>query len=369
MAKKFVLMVVVLAVSLFFFGSGFAGGDMRPGEIELGETLFIETSLSSPPGMGCVDCHDPKVAFADPDRELPVSRGVIHGRFGNRNDMPLTYTSFIPPLHYDKKEEVWVGGLFWDGRVNTLEEQAQGPPLNPVEMAAPDAAYVAGKLRDLPYAREFDKVYGKNALENDQKAYEFFSRAVAAFERTREFNRFDSKYDFFLRGEVELTDQEQRGLVLFVAPNKGNCAACHPHTVSEDGTPPLFTDFTYDNLGVPRNPELPHYTLDKTLNPDGYAWVDRGLGATVNDTTFDGNFRVPTLRNVDLTGPYMHNGYFKTLFQVVSFYNSRDVAPWPEAETGHNMNKEELGNLGLTTNELEDIVAFMKTLTDGYKLR
>ena len=361
------VVVLVFFVGMFWFGSGVAGDDTHSREIELGETLFLETSLSSPPGMGCIDCHDPDAAFADADRELPVSRGIIHGRFGNRNDMPLTYTSFIPPLHYDKEEEVWVGGLFWDGRANTLEIQAQGPPLNPVEMAAPDVAYIAKKLRSLPYADEFEAVYGKDALKDDQQAFNNFSQAVAAFERTDEFNRFDSKYDYYLRGEAELTEQEQRGLVLFVAPEKGNCAACHPHLAGDDGTPPLFTDFTYDNLGVPRNAELPHYTQEKSINPAGYSWIDQGLGATVKDPAFDGNFRVPTLRNIQLTSPYMHNGYFKTLFQVVAFYNSRDVAPWAEPEIGHNMNREELGNLGLSTNEMEDIVAFMNTLTDGYR--
>jgi len=131
--------------------------------------------------------------------------------------------------------------------------------------------------------------------------------------------------------------------------------------------PPLFTDFTYDNLGVPRNPELPFYTLEKELNPDGHSWVDRGLGQTLDDPSQDGKFRVPTLRNVALTSPYMHNGYFKTLFQVVSFYNSRDVGHWSAPEIEKNVNREEMGNLGLSNKEMEDIVAFMETLTDGFK--
>ena len=343
------------------------GDEIREKEAELGEVLFMEESLSSPPGQGCITCHDPERAFADPEHMLPVSRGAVHGRFGNRNDMPISYASFNPPLHYDAEEEVWVGGQFWDGRVNTLEEQAKLPPLNPVEMAAADVSEIARKLRALPYAEDFEEVYGQGALEDDEQAFDYFARAVAAFQRTAEFHPFDSKYDHYLRGEAELTEQEIRGLALFVDEKKGNCAACHPHLPAEDGTPPLFTDFTYDNLGVPRNPALPHYTQDASINPEGYAWVDRGLGATVNDPAFDGNFRVPTLRNIELTPPYMHNGYFQSLFDVVAFYNSRDVAPWPEAEIGHNVNKDELGNLGLTTTEMEDIVAFMLTLTDGYR--
>jgi cytochrome c peroxidase len=138
--------------------------------------------------------------------------------------------------------------------------------------------------------------------------------------------------------------------------------------VQEDGTPPLFTDFTYDNLGVPKNPEMPFYIMDKSQNPDGWNWVDRGLGGAMNDPELDGLFRVPSLRNVEVTPPYMHNGYFKTLFEVVAFYNTRDVGPWADPEIAQNVNKEELGDLKLTNNEMDDIVAFMKTLTDGYRL-
>ncbi len=337
-------------------------------EEELGKALFHDLSLSSPPGMGCVTCHDPEVAFADPDVGLPVSRGVVPGRYGNRNDQPVAYAKFIPPLHYDEEEDVWVGGLFWDGRVNTLEEQAEGPPLNPLEMAGPHQGFVAKAVKNLHYAHELEEAYGKDALKDDEATFKNLTRAIAAYERSEEFNRFDSKYDLFLKGEVELTETELRGLALFVAPNKGNCAACHPHLATEDGTPPLFTDFTYDNLGVPRNPELPFYTLDTEMNPDGWDWVDRGLGKTLDDPALDGLFRVPTLRNVALTSPYMHNGYFKTLFQVVAFYNSRDVGHWDKPEILANVNTEEMGNLGLSNLEIEDLVAFMETLTDGYDI-
>ena len=172
--------------------------------------------------------------------------------------------------------------------------------------------------------------------------------AIEAYENTSEVNPFSSKYDYWLRGETELSEQELRGLKLFEAEDKGNCAACHPNRISEDGSLPLFTDFTYDNLGVPRNPENPFYSLPPELNPDGFAFVDLGLGKTVNDPAQNGKFRVPTLRNVEVTPPYMHNGVFKTLFNVVAFYNTRDVAEWPEPEVAENVNMEELGDLGLT---------------------
>jgi cytochrome c peroxidase len=129
----------------------------------------------------------------------------------------------------------------------------------------------------------------------------------------------------------------------------------------------LFTDFTYDNLGAPRNPENPFYTLSPDLNPYGFDYIDLGLALTVNDPDENGKFRVPTLRNSALTPPYLHNGVFKTLYQVVAFYNTRDVAPWPSPEVAENVNYEELGDLGLTNQEIEDIVAFLLTLNDGWK--
>lgn len=343
-------------------------GDLNAQEIELGELLFHETALSTPPGQACVDCHDAGRAFNEPELGLPVSQGVRTERFGNRNSQPVKYASFIPPLHKDPEEGIWVGGLFWDGRVNTLEEQAMGPPLNPVEMANADTLTIANTLRNLEYADEFYEVYGPDALADPTTAYTNMAKAIAAFERTEQFHPFNSKYDLYLKGEVELTEQEKRGLHLFEAEDKGNCAACHPSQLGEDGSLPQFTDFTYDNLGTPKNPANPHYLMDKVHNPDGFEWVDRGLGVTVDDPAEDGKFRVPTLRNIALTGPYMHNGVFHTLFDVVAFYNTRDIGSWPPPEVAATVNKEELGNLKLTNNEMDDLVVFMETLTDDYGL-
>jgi cytochrome c peroxidase len=333
----------------------------------LGKLLFFDTSLSTPPGQACSDCHDPSVAFANPEKDLPVSRGAIAGRYGNRNDMPAAYSAFVPPRHRDPEENIWVGGLFWDGRVNTLAEQAQGPPLNPLEMANPDVETIAEKLRALDYAELFTEVYGPDSLSDPDQTYANMADAIEAYEKTSEVSPFNSKYDFWLRGEAELSEQELRGLALFEAEDKGNCAACHPSQPAEDGSPPLFTDFTYDNLGVPRNPENPFYRLPPELNPDGADFVDLGLGVTVGDPAENGKFRVPTLRNVAITGPYMHNGVFKTLFQVAAFYNTRDLGGWPDPEVAANVNKEEMGNLGLSNEELEDLVAFLETLTDHWK--
>ncbi len=333
---------------------------------QLGKLLFFEKSLSTPVGQDCSDCHKPEFAFADPDTGLPVSKGAVEGRYGNRNDMPAAYSAYVPPLHKDTVEDIWVGGLFWDGRANSLEEQAMGPPLNPLEMANLDTISIRDKLKVLEYADKFIEIYGTDAFDDPSTAFSYMADALAAYERSAELNRFDSKYDYFLKGEAELTAQEIRGMGLFVAEQKGNCAACHPSTPSEDGTPPLFTDFTYDNLGAPKNPENPFYTISPELNPDGFSYVDLGLAVTVEDPAENGKFRVPTLRNAALTPPYLHNGVFKTLYQVVAFYNTRDVAPWPPPEVDENVNDEELGDLGLTNQEVEDIVAFLLTLTDGW---
>jgi len=333
---------------------------------QLGKLLFFEESLSTPPGQSCSSCHDPAVAFADPELDLPVSRGARPDLFGNRNDMTISYSAFVPPLHLNEEDSIWVGGLFWDGRVNTLAEQAQGPLLNPLEMANPDTLTIAEKLRALSYSALFTEVYGSGALGDPNTSFKNMADAIEAYEKSTEVNPFSSKYDHWLRDEAELSYQELRGLKLFEAEDKGNCAACHPSSNSEDGSPPLFTDFTYDNLGTPKNPESPFYSLPTELNPDGFAFVDIGLGKTVNDPAQNGKFRVPTLRNVAVTPPYMHNGVFKTLFSVVAFYNTRDVADWPAPEVYENINMEELGNLGLTNQEVDDLVAFLRTLTDGW---
>ena len=332
----------------------------------LGKQLFFDQSLSTPPGQACAACHAPEVAFADPDTDLPVSRGARPGRYGNRNDMTIAYSALVPPLHRDPEDGTWVGGLFWDGRADSLAEQAQGPPLNPLEMANPDIATIAEKLRAVSYVGLFADVYGSAALDDPSLAFAHMADALAAYERTAEVSPFSSKYDRWLRGDAPLSDQELRGLDLFEAEDKGNCAACHPNRPAEDGSPPVFTDFTYDNLGVPRNPENPFYTLPAALNPEGFAFVDRGLGETLEDPTQNGTFRVPTLRNVAITPPYMHNGVFKTLFSVVAFYNTRDRGTWPPPEVSENVNREELGDLGLTNQELEDLVAFLRTLTDTW---
>ena len=360
---------------------------------QLGKQLFFDPKLSHPDGQSCATCHAPETGFTDPDKSIPVSKGVFPDRFGSRNSPSAAYMAFSPVFHYDPKEELYVGGQFWDGRAPTLAEQAKQPFLNPVEMANPDKATVIKDVRNASYVPLFKRVYGPDSLNNVEQAYDHVADAIAAFETTQQFNSFTSKFDYYLAGKVKLTKQEQRGLKLYEAEDKGNCAACHPLWPDEnDGTPALFTDFTYDNLGVPRTPSNPFYTLPKEFNPDGKKFVDIGLAANPQVKADGraqqekGKVKVPTLRNITLTAPYMHNGYFADLRNVVDFYNTRDTKPacpnplttevdaikqgcWPVAEITENVNKDELGDLKLTDQEVDDIVAFMLTLTDGYSVQ
>lgn len=350
---------------------------------QLGQVVFFDSGLSEPAGQSCASCHDSGRAFVDPDKNAITSKGVVPPLIGSRNTPTSMYAAFSPKFHWDEKEELYLGGQFWDGRAATLEEQAKGPLVNPLEMANPHSRNVVDKVRRAAYAPMFEQVFGKDALKDDAQAYEHIAEALAEFQRTPQFAPFSSKYDAYLAGKAKLTKQEMRGLRLFEAEDKGNCAACHPSKPGPMGEPPLFTDFSYDNLGVPRNPDNPFYRLPAKLNPAGKLFVDRGLGGALNKQSEDGKFKVPTLRNIDLSGPYMHNGYFKTLEGLTVFYNDRDVRPqcgsnmvneadavkqkcWPAPEVISNVNRDELGNLKLTKREVEDIVAFMKTLTDGY---
>ena len=343
----------------------------------LGEKIYFDTSLSTPPGQSCASCHTPADGFADPNHSLPVSLGAIKSRTGFRSAPTAAYAKFIPPLHYDADDETYVGGLFWDGRVDTLAQQAQFPFLNPVEMHNLDQPTVVAKISVAEYASLFRKVFGPHALDkkNYPLAYQQVTEAIAAFEQTPLFSPFTSKFDYYRRGKAQLTAKELHGLALY--NGKANCFACHP-SVATDGQPgPMFTDFTYDNIGIPKNWASPYLQLPPSLNPDGTNFVDYGLANTVAKFDPDhaadqaGRFKVPTLRNLARTAPYGHNGYFKTIKDIVHFYNTRDVpaANWPAGEVPETVNHEELGDLGMTESEENDLVAFLQTLTDGYPMR
>jgi len=354
---------VFAVISLLIATAGFAMAKSAKPTLEqhLGRLLYFDKDMSNPLGQACASCHLPIAGYADPDQELPVSEGAVTGRFGGRNAPSAAYAAFSPVFGQDPVTGQYLGGQFWDGRAPTLEEQAKGPFLNPVEMNNTKEGVVQ-TVRNSRYSELFKIVYGPDSLDVTESAYNLIAQAIAAFERTTQVNRFTSKYDYYLKGKVALTAQENRGLQLF--NGKGNCSACHPSSSLDGKTPPLFTDFTYDNLGVPRNMAYPFYLMDPSPYPD------LGLGAIVNDPMQNGKFKVMTLRNIALTAPYSHNGYFKTLKEIVHFYNTRNVPGlWPPPDVEENVNNTELGDLGLTDQEEDDLVAFLLTLSDGYACR
>jgi cytochrome c peroxidase len=372
-------------------------------EIQLGEVLYFDKNLSLNKNQACSSCHDPDFGFVDPDNVqngTPVSDGSITDKTGSLNAPSAAYAAFSPFFHWDGDEGLYVGGQFWNGRANTLAAQAAGPFLNPVEMTMPDKWSVVDQLRASAspnYQAMFSDVYDvdlsaiapytgdyESPVEEAKfppgilEVYDRMAKAIGEFEKTEQFTKFDSKFDYYLAGEAELTKSEKKGLKLF--NGKGKCNLCHlsEPTLAPDGfseIPPLFTDFTYDNLGVPQNVNIPDQPIDPGLGgrPD--------IAAKDTDGLQIGKHKVMSLRNIALTPPYAHNGVFATLEQIVHFYNTRDALPnvcadnndegfgetcWPAPEVPQNVNTDELGDLKLTDAQEADIVAFLKTLSDGW---
>ncbi|MFT6914993.1 MAG: cytochrome c peroxidase [Motiliproteus sp.] len=331
----------------------------------LGKQLFHDEQLSEPAGQSCASCHNAKTGFAD--RGLRVSPGADPTRYGNRNAPTIAYSHLAPDWHYNAEDGTWIGGFFLDGRASSLKEQAKGPLFNPLEMNNSSVTALRDKLRTRPYAQEIERLYGGAIWDQPERALDAIADALAAFEASSEVNPFSSKYDAYLRGETELSAIEKKGLQLFDAEDKGNCAACHPSQPGAGGQPPLFTDFSYDNLGTPVPVGFPFHAVT-VFNPEGGLRRDQGLADNPRIQTDErGKFKVPTLRNSALTGPYMHNGIFADLEEVVAFYNKRDSSDrWGAPEVEANVNSEELGNLKLTAAEERALVAFLQTLSDGW---
>ena len=342
---------------------------MADSKVTLGKLIFEDTQLSEPAGQSCGSCHQSNKFYADPGKVVsPGANTLLHG---NRNAPSIAYIKFNPELHWDADEALWMGGFFYDGRAKTLTEQAGGPFLNPLEMGNTTKASVVEKVKQSAYGNLFKETYGAAIFNDVEAAFYAITDAIVAYEQGPEFALFNSKYDYYLQGKAQLSAQEKRGLELFEAEDKGNCAACHPSQAS-NGQPPLFTDYSYDNLGHPANPNLAFYLLDKKYNPQGKNYIDNGLADNPyinNGADEKGKFKVTTLRNIAGTAPYLHHGIFDSLEEVVDFYNTRDSKKtWGKPEVKDNMNTEELGDLKLTAQEVKDIVAFLETLSDGYSL-
>jgi len=351
----------------------------------LGEALFFDPSLSEPPGTSCASCHDPRRAFSgDNGSGLGAPRGSRPASIGFRKAPTAMYAQFAPAFAWVPQDGTLRprGGLFWDGRVDTLAQQARLPLFNPVEMNLGGPAELAARLRRAPYVALIEQAGGGAVLDDPARTLELVGDAIEAFERTPRFAPFSSKFDRFLEGKVALTEQEQRGLGLFQIRQKGNCAGCH--TVNEHSRNPrdsLFTDFGYHAVGAPRNARLP-----ANGRPDfhdlGLCGPERQL-AVADARRWCGAFRTPTLRNVALTAPYFHNGVFRTLREAVAFYATRDTEPgrwYPEGQRFDDLPPPLRANVDTETppyhragkrpalrdDEIDDLVAFLHTLTDGY---
>jgi cytochrome c peroxidase len=440
----------------------------------LGKLEIFDPNLSVNKNLACSYCHDPAAGYANGASILSVFTGgsnpgsvpiTVHGAYPNnriakRNPQSYVYASYFPPLHFNLSQADFYGGNFWDGRAtgyklqNSAANQAQGPPLDTQEMANPDSACVVWKLSRSAYKSFFETVWGVGSLEiawppdvaticstpagaavlggnptplqlspTDRtlanKDFDEFAQAIAAYEGSDSVSPFTSKFDYFLAGKATLTTQEMNGYELF--RGKGSCNTCHldgrsstqkggSDTGQAASLQPLFTDTTYNNLGLPKNVKLPWYSEDTpdqwgfTANPLGFGFTDEGMGLFLDGyygappdldwgvqlPQFEGKFQTSTARDAAMVPypgfvkAYMHNGYLTSLKEVVHFYNTRDVYPfpvlsgncpkgtvekvtcWPMPEDPNNENTT-IGKLGLSDEEENDIVAFLKTLVDGYK--
>ena len=422
--------------------------------IALGRKLFFDTTLSSPPGMACVTCHDPTAGFSYPESEVnqnmgPVP-GVIPGRFGFRKVPTAAYSSFLPTgvPTFNQKLNAYVGGLFFDGRETDTTTQAEQPFLNPNEMDnivhnLGSPSLVVEKVKDGPSGAMFRAVYGQNVFNQPvANVYTLIAQTIGAFEASPTVAPFSSKYDAWLQGKATLTSDEMTGLMMYTGTENGkigglpfkydaHCSECHGIISNPAIGPDLFTFSCYANLGVPKNPNNPYYTMTNAqsdplgYNPLGANFIDYGLGdflypylglpaadlAQGDPLAIDGTFKTPTLRNVDMRPSptfikcYMHNGVFKSLKQVVHFYNTRNLTTypgevidftlpnpyanlkgtplwpppeWPSPLTLINpqgasnlienggMSNEQIGNMGMTDQMEDQLVDFLEDLTDGY---
>ena len=359
----------------------------------LGRKLFFDPSLSASGRQACATCHDPAHGFSPPNA-LPVQPGGADLRHSGVRAVPgLTYGQYTPPFqeHFFDSEDDGdesvdqgpAGGRTRDGRVDRARDQAAIPLLDKQEMAMPDAGAVAAAVSRAPYAAEVRALYGQDVFADVPRAFAAVTEALEFYQQSPAvFSPFSSKYDAFLRGAVRLSDQEARGLAIFNDPARGNCAQCHKSAVTADGKPPLFTDFGYVALGLPRNRAIP-------ANDDP-SYFDLGLCGPYRSDLRDavkycGMFKAPALRNVALKQSFYHNGVFHSLHDAVAFYAQRDTgaARWypagpdgtvrkfddlPAAYTGNvSMEPPFGGGRHLSDADVDDLVAFLETLTDGYR--
>ncbi|HWI84144.1 cytochrome-c peroxidase [Ramlibacter sp.] len=381
------LLLLAASAGLVLAGCGGSGQGEPPLSpvAALGKKAFHDPTLSASGQVSCASCHAPEAGHAAPNARAVQPGGAAMDREGLRSSPSLRYLAGNGSFHFDA-DDTPTGGFFWDGRAASLAEQAGAPLLNPLEMANADKAAVVASMTRAAWAGEFKAVYGQDILDQVDLAFDKLTQSLQQFQlEDAAFHAYSSKYDAVLERRAVLTQQEARGLALFNDPDKGNCAGCHPSDKAADGSHPLFTDFTYDNLGVPRNGEL-------RANADP-SYFDLGLcgrADLADRTDLCGAFKVPSLRNVALRQSYFHNGRFKTLKDALTFYVQRDTHPekwYPRAGDGTVMKFDDLpapwhGNVNtaeapydrrpgdapaLSDAEIDDVIAFLRTLTDGWR--
>ena len=379
-------------------GNGFYGafGKTLPvAELtSLGRRLFFDPALSASGAMACASCHDPAHAFGPPN-SLPVQPGGRELRLmGIRAAPALRYLQSVPPFtehsYADEADDGGnpgpAGGHTWDGRAQSAHDQARIPLLSAFEMGNATVEEVVAKTANASYAAQFRQAFGEDIFDKPQLAFNAVLLALEVFQQNPgDFYPYDSKYDAYLRGQVELTPQERRGLDLFNDRDKGNCASCHPSNI-RSGAFPQFSDFGLVALGVPRND-----AIAANADPNYY---DLGLCGPLRTDflqrkDYCGLFRTPSLRNVALRRTFFHNGVFHSLDAVLHFYVQRDTDPgkWYRRDaTGRIRKFDDLplqyhGNVNtdppfdrkpgdrpaLAEAEIQDVIAFLQTLNDGYQ--
>ncbi len=375
-ANALKLTLVMPAVLLFASLSAQENSTQQSQLEELGRLLFFDVNLSMDRTQSCATCHDLSRAFIDVRSNGvagAASMGADAMSLGDRNAPSIAYAAMIPEFHVDTFGN-FVGGLFWDGRAENLEKQAEAPALNVKEMGMPDAGFVVSRLREnAHYESSFKALFGDDIFADAQIAFAAKAQAIAAFERSKFLSPFDSKYDRYLQGQYNPSPPEALGMALFFSPHFTSCAQCHQLNALPSSLRETFSNYRYENIGLPINETL------RSANGLGPQHTDHGLlgHPLVDDPLQDGRFKVPTLRNIAVTAPYMHNGIFQDLRTVVLFYNKYNTtggtsqinpetgAHWGEPEVAENIAMHKLQDtLPLESRQIDALLAFLRMLTD-----
>jgi cytochrome c peroxidase len=368
------LMVVCVLVLLMTASAEPLAGDpissdptLTESMVQLGQQLFFDTDLSFNRTQSCASCHDPARAFTDARSNLvssAASAGADGQSLGDRHTPSLAYAAYAPRLH-EPEPGVYAGGQFWDGRADSLEQQASSPLYNPSEMALSDPSALRARLLEKEfYQQAFSRLFSTDIFDSPEGLNAAFSSAIVAFQRTDLFSPFDSRYDRYLRGEIQPTLQESIGMGLFFNNGFANCSHCHQLNALPNSAGETFSNYRYENIGLPANTQL------RALNGKGVDYTDPGFMQ-------QGRFKVPSLRNVAVTSPYMHNGIFKELRTVLLFYNKFNTTggtsqinpetnqPWGEPEVdGHRDMLKLNAGIPLSNRHMDAIEAFLRMLTD-----